>query len=64
MSSVTHPLNIFFKQIMEEHDGNASIGGRNMTNLQFADNTDDLAEEKQEPESLLQSLKKPAQGIR
>ena len=64
MSSVTHPLNIFLKWIMEEHDGNASIGGRNITSLQFADDIDDLAEEKQEPKALLQSLKKSAQGTR
>ena len=37
MSSVTHPLQHFFRQIMsdalEEHDGKVSIGGRNITSL-------------------------------
>ena len=30
---------------LEEHDGKVSIGGRNITNLQFADDTDALAED-------------------
>ena len=30
---------------LEEHDGKVSIGGRNITNLQFADDIDALAEE-------------------
>ena len=52
MSSVTHPLqNIFLERIMsdalEEHDGKVSIGGRNITNLRFADDIDALAEEEQ-----------------
>ena len=37
MSSVTHPLQHFSRQIMsdalEEHDGKVSIGGRNITSL-------------------------------
>ena len=55
-------LNIFLKQIMsdalEEHDGKASIGGRNVTNLQFADDIYAPAEEKQELEALIESLDK------
>ena len=33
---------------LEEHDGKVSIGGRNITNLRFANGIDALAEEKQE----------------
>ena len=55
-------FNIFLERIMsdalEEHDGKVSIGGRNITNLRFADNTDALAEKKQELEALLESLNK------
>ena len=42
-------FNIFLERIMsdalEEHDGKVSIGGRNITNLRFADDVDALAEE-------------------
>ena len=41
---------------LEEHDGNVSIGGRNITNLRFADDIDALAEEEQELEALVESL--------
>ena len=41
MYFVTHPLQHFSRPIMsdvlEEHDGKVSIGGRNITNLRFAD---------------------------
>ena len=44
-------FNIFLERIMsdalEEHDGEVSIGGRNITTLRFADNIDALAEEEQ-----------------
>ena len=54
-------FNIFLKRIMsdalEEHDGKVSIGGRNITNLLFADE-DALAEEEQELEVLVESLYK------
>ena len=43
---------------LEEHDGKVSIGGRNITNLRFADDIDALAEEKQELEALVESLEK------
>ena len=46
---------------LEEHDGKVSIGGRNITNLRFADDIDYLAEEEQELENI---STKPAQGIR
>ena len=41
-----------------EHDGKVSIGGRNITNLRFADDIDALAEEEQELEALVESLDK------
>ena len=43
---------------LEEHDGKVSISGRNITNLQFADDIDALAEEEQELEALVESLDK------
>ena len=50
-------FNIFLERIMsdalEDHDGKVSIGGRNITNLRFADDIDALAEEEQELEALV-----------
>ena len=43
---------------LEEHDGKVSIGGRNITNLQFADDIDALAEKQQELEDRVESLDK------
>ena len=43
---------------LEEHDGTVSIGGRNITNLRFADDIDALAEEEEEPKALVESLDK------
>ena len=55
-------FNIFLKWIMpdalEEHDGKVSIGGRNITNLRFANDIDALIEEEQELEALVESLDK------
>ena len=55
-------FNIFLERIMsdalEEHEGKVSIGGRNITNLRFADDMDALAEEEQELEALVESLDK------
>ena len=55
-------FNIFLERIMsdalEEHDGKVSIGGRNITNLRFADDIDAVAEEEQELEALVESLDK------
>ena len=55
-------FNIFLERIMsdalEEHDGKVSIGGRNTTNLRFADDIDALNEEEQELETLVESLDK------
>ena len=68
MSSVSHPLQHFLERIMsdalEDHDVIVSIGGRNITNLRFADDIDALAEEEQELEALEEVSTKPAQGIR
>ena len=43
---------------LEEHDGKVNIGGRNITNLRFADDIDALAEEEQKLEALIESLHK------
>ena len=55
-------FNIFLELIMtdavEEHDGKVSIGGRNITNLRFADDIDALAEKEQKLEALVKSLDK------
>ena len=55
-------FNIFLERIMsdalEEHDGKVRIGGRDITNLRFADDIDALAEEEQELEALVESLDK------
>ena len=55
-------FNIFLERIisdaLEEHDGKVSIGGRNITNLRFADDIDALAEEEQELEALVEKLDK------
>ena len=55
-------FNIFLERIMsdalEDNDGKVSIGGRNVTNLRFADDIDALAEEEQELKALLERLDK------
>ena len=55
-------INIFFKRIvsdaLEEHGRRVSIGRRNITNLEFADDIDAQAEEEQELEVLVESLDK------
>ena len=43
---------------LEEHDGKVSIGSRCITNPRFAHDIDALAEEEQELEALVESLKK------
>ena len=43
---------------LEEHDGKVSIGGRNISNLRFADDIDALAEEEQALEAFVESLDK------
>ena len=56
------PINIFFKRIMsdalEQHGRKVSIGGRNITNLELADDIDGLVEEEQELEALVESIDK------
>ena len=49
---------------LKEHEGKVSIGGRNITHLLFADDTDAQAEEEQEVEALKKVSTKPAQDIR
>ena len=53
---------MFLERIMpdglEEHDEKASMGGRNITRLRFADGIGALAEEEQELEDLVESLDK------
>ena len=55
-------MNIFLERILsnalKEHDENVSIGGRNITNLRFADDIDALAVEEQDLEALVESLDK------
>ena len=41
---------------VEEYDGKVCIGGRNITNLRFADGIDALAQEEQELDALVESL--------
>ena len=43
---------------LEEHDGKVTIGGRNITNLRFADDIHALAEEEQKLEVLVESFDK------
>ena len=43
---------------LEDHEGTVSIGGRTITNLRFADDTDGLAEEEEELANLLERLDK------
>ena len=55
-------IHIFLERIMsdtlEEHGRRVSIGGRNITNLEFANDTDALAEEEQELLALVESFDK------
>ena len=61
MISFTDAL-LFLERItsaaVKEHDGMVNIGGRNITNLRFADDNNALAEEGQELEALAESLEK------
>ena len=53
-------FNIFLEKLisgaLEEHGGKVSIGGRNTTNLRFADDINALPEKEQELEALVESL--------
>ena len=57
-------LERIISDVLEEHYGKVSIGGRNITKLRFADDIDALAEEEQELEALVEVSTKPAQGLR
>ena len=43
---------------LEDHEGTVSIGGRTITNLRFADDTDGLAGEEEELANLVERLDK------
>ena len=43
---------------LEDHEGTASIGGRTITNLCFADNVDGLAGEEEELANIVECLDK------
>ena len=43
---------------LDKHGRRVSIGGRNITNLELANDIDALAEEEQELEALVESLDK------
>ena len=43
---------------LEEHDGKVSTGGRNITNLRFADDIDALAEKDKQLEALVERFDK------
>ena len=62
MSSAPTLFNIFLERIVSDAleilDGKVSIGGRNITNLWFADDIDALAEEEQGLKVLVESLDK------
>ena len=60
LSSRCHPRHLerIMSDALEEHGGKVSIGGRNITNLRFADDIYALAEEEQELEALVESLDK------
>ena len=55
-------FNIFLERVMtdviEDHEGTVSIGGRIITNLRFADDIDGLAREEEELANLVERLDK------
>ena len=48
---------------LEDHEGTVSIGGRTITNLQFADDIDGLAGQKQELVRLVNHLEESPQHM-
>ena len=62
MSTLTHPLQHISRRIMtdvlEDHEGTVSIGGRTITNLRFVDDIDGLAGEEEELAKLIECLDK------
>ena len=53
-----------FFHALEEHGGNISIGGRNITNLWFVNGIDALANEEQEIERQVESFDKTCSGYK
>ena len=51
-------LELIMPDALEDQDGMVSIGGRNITNLRFADDIDALPEKKQELKALVENLVK------
>ena len=51
-------LEVIMTVALEEHEGTVSTGGRIITNLRFADNTNGLAGEEEELAKLVQCLDK------
>ena len=51
-------LELIMPDALEDQDGMVSIGGRNITNLRFADNIDALPEKEQELKALVENLVK------
>ena len=47
----------------EDHEGTVSIGGRTITNLRFADDTDGLAGEEEELANLVERLDKAFRSV-
>ena len=63
MSTLTPPpFNVFLERIMtdalEYHKGTVSSGGRPITNVRFADDSDGIAEEEEKLAKLVESLDK------
>ena len=56
MSSTSYHLDFFLARITTDDEGTVSIGGRNITNLRFADDIDGLAGEEHELISLINQL--------
>ena len=55
---LTHPLKIFFSEVLEEYGGKVSMSGRTITNVRVAHEIYALAEGEQEQEALVESVEK------
>ena len=68
MNNVPSFPEIFLERIvtdaLEDHEGTVSIGGRTITNLRFADDTDGLAGEEEELANLVERLGKNLHSLR
>ena len=62
MSPLTHPLQHILERVMTDvladHEGTVSIGGRTITNFRYADDIDGLAGEQEELAKLVERLDK------